>query len=99
MIDVTQLTQEQQWGLSYATQLANETLAAENTGKAQIDQQPLLSDSQYAENVFRGACDSYYVALVEAKKKSALQAFDALPPEQQAALLAQLQVPDVLTAE
>jgi hypothetical protein len=97
MIDLTNLTQEQQWGLTYATKLANETIEAGNAGKAENDQQPLLSDSQYAENVFRGACDSYYVALVEAKKKSAFELFDALPPEQQAALLNQLQVPDVLT--
>jgi Spy/CpxP family protein refolding chaperone len=46
--------------------------------------------------IFKSACDSYYQQLVEHKKKSALQMFDSLRPEQQAALVQQLQIPDVL---
>ena len=96
MVDLTKLSQEQKWGLSYATKLANESIESSNATKPVEEQSPLLSESDYAEQILRGACESYYVALLDAKKKTAIEKFESLPPQQQAALLAQLQVPDVL---
>jgi hypothetical protein len=96
MVDLTKLSQEQKWGLSYATKLANDATIASNLGKPSGEQKPLLTEQQYADSVFRGACDSYYASLLDFKKKNALQLFDALSPQQQAALVAQLQIPDVL---
>jgi hypothetical protein len=99
VIDTTQLTQEQQWGLTYAMRLANETIEAENSNKPVEEQSPMLTESDYAEQILRGACDSYYSALLEAKKKMAWERVNAMTPEQQAALLAQLEVPDILPPE
>lgn len=87
MIDLTQLTQEQQWGIAYATQVCN-SQRPEGT--------PEVQTIEYATNVFRSFCESYYQLLLERKKELAISQFNALPPEQQQALLDQLQVPDVL---
>lgn len=97
MIDLTKLTQEQQWGLSYALKLANEARVQQNLSLPVANKLPMLTNSQYAESMFRSACDSYYTSLIDVKRKSAMEKFNALPPAQQAALLTQLQVPDVLT--
>jgi hypothetical protein len=97
MVDLTKLSQEQRWGLAYATKLANDATNASNLGEPSGDQRPSLTEQQYADSVFRAACDSYYASLLDYKKKNALQLFDALSPQQQAALVAQLQIPDVLT--
>ena len=104
MIDLTQLTQEQQWGVEFATMEANKPIITENeaTQKANetVDEpkelKPLYTPASYLEHVIRVACDSYYSQLVESKKKLALNLFDSLTPEQQAALVAQLHIPDVL---
>ena len=69
---------------------ANENLKEDELPK------PLFTPESYAEMVFRSACDSYYHQLLAHKKKKAEQMFDALSPEQQAALVAQLGIPDVL---
>lgn len=104
MIDLSQLTQEQQWGVEYACLEANKPIQAENeaTEKANEtadEQKPLkalYTPASYLEHVIRVACDSYYSQLVESKKKLALNLFDSLTPEQQQALVQQLQIPDVL---
>jgi len=106
MIDLNQLTQEQRWGVDFATleankpiQTENEQIKASNASAKQADKKPLkelFTPQSYLESVMRSACDSYYKQLVDFKKKSALQMFDSLSPEQQAALVAQLQIPDVL---
>jgi len=106
MVDLTQLTQEQRWGVDYATLKANEPIAAENERITQEnaslpdDQKkalkPLLTSQLYIDSVVRSACDSYYKQLIDFKKTNALAMFDALTPEQQAALVAQLNIPDVL---
>ena len=106
MIDLSQLTQEQRWGVDFATLEANKPIVTENeqitASNASLpvgEQKPLkdlFTSQSYLEHVIKSACDSYYAQLVEFKKKSALQMFDALSPEQQAALVAQLQIPDVL---
>ena len=97
MIDLTKLTQEQQWGLEYALKLANDAKAQQHFSLPVESKLQVLTKAQYAESVFRSACDSYYASLIEVKRKSAIEKFNALPPLQQAALLTQLQVPDVLT--
>lgn len=87
MIDTTKLTQEQQWGLTFAVKQLNDAKAeGEND----------VTPQEYAERVLRGACDSYYAQLIQYKTNSALAMFAAMPPEQQAALIAQLGIPDVL---
>jgi Spy/CpxP family protein refolding chaperone len=106
MIDLNQLTQEQRWGVDFATleankpiQTENEQINASNASAKQADKEPLkelFTSQSYLESVIRSACDSYYKQLVDFKKKSALQMFDSLTPEQQAALVAQLHIPDVL---
>ena len=104
MIDLTQLTQEQQWGVEFATLEANKPIQAENEQIAKANEtaeeakplKPLYTPQSYLEHVIRVACDSYYSQLVESKKKLALNMFDQLTPEQQAALVAQLHIPDVL---
>jgi len=93
MIDLTKLTQEQRWGLAYANKLANEATASSGDQENPV---PALTDGQYAEKVFRAACDSYYANLIAFKKKLAMEVVDSLSPAQQDALLAQLNVPDVL---
>lgn len=97
MIDIAQLTQEQLWGLQYVTQEANKPIVAANENLKE-DEEPkaLFTPESYAEMIFRSACDSYYAQLLEQKKKSALQMFDALSAEQQAALVQQLSIPDVV---
>lgn len=99
MIDLTQLTQEQRWGLSYANKIANDAMVSESSSGIDSIPPTRLTDEEYAESVFRIACNSYYLNLIEAKRKSAIQKFDSLPPSQQAELLAQLQVPDILPSE
>jgi hypothetical protein len=94
MINTTQLTQEQQWGLAFATQQAN--AAIESANETREDKQPLFTPESYAEFVMRAACDSYFAQLIDFKKQAALKTFDSLSPEEQAALVAQLQIPDAL---
>lgn len=97
MIDLTKLSQEQQWGLQFVAMQANEPIQAANENlKEDEEPKPLFTAESYAEMVFRSACDSYYQQLLAHKKKKAEQMFDALSPEQQAALVAQLGIPDVL---
>lgn len=104
MIDLSQLTQEQQWGVEFATLEANKPIQAENEQIEKANEtadeakplKPLYTPASYMEHVIRVACDSYYSQLVESKKKLALNLFDSLTPEQQQALVQQLQIPDVL---
>jgi len=97
MIDLSKLTQEQLWGLQFVVLQANAPIQSANESLPEGEEpKPLFTDASYAEMIFKSACDSYYQQLVEHKKKSALQMFDALTPEQQAALVQQLQIPDVL---
>lgn len=97
MIDIAQLTQEQLWGLQYAAQEANKPIVTANENLPEgEDPKVLFTPESYAEMVFKSACDSYYAQLLDYKKKSALQMFDALSAEQQAALVEQLGIPDVI---
>ena len=84
MIDLQQLTQEQRWGLAYAALRSNEANGS------------TLSDSEYAEAMFRSACDSYYAQLEMYKERIAVQIVRSMPPEQREQLIQQIGVPDVL---
>lgn len=97
MIDTNRLSQEQQWGLAFAAQQANVAISAANDGKPENEQQALFTPESYAEFVMKSACDSYYAQLVAFKKANALAMFDAMTPEEQAALVEQLGVPPVLS--
>lgn len=84
IVDITKLSQEQRWGLQFALKQFNEA------------EQQSMTEQQYGDRVFGLACDSWYSQLVASKKAMALALFDALSPDEQMALVAQLQVPDVL---
>jgi len=107
MIDLSQLSQQQLWGVEYATLQANKPIIAENEqitssnanlpeGEEAKPLKDLFTSQSYVESVIRSACDSYYKQLLDYKKQNALAMFDALSPEEQAALVAQLGIPDVL---
>jgi hypothetical protein len=110
MIDLTQLTQEQQWGVDFACLEANKPIQTENKQITQSnaslpvsEQKPLkdlFTSQSYLEHVIKSACDSYYSQLVAHKKKSVDQTFDALTPDQQAFVIQAMQqyipIPDVL---
>jgi hypothetical protein len=113
MIDLNQLTQEQRWGVDFATleankpiQTENEQINASNASLPEADKKPLkelFTSQSYLETVMRSACDSYYAQLVAHKKKTVEQTFDSLSPEQQAFVIHAMQqyipIPDVLTTE
>jgi len=107
MIDLTQLSQTQAWGLSYACLQANKPIEAENNqieqananlpeGESPKPLKDLFTDASYIESVIKSACDSYYRQLVDYKKQNALAMFDQLSPEEQDAIVSQLGIPDVL---
>lgn len=104
---LTSLTQNQQWGLAYETQLRNSQVAQQNV---QVEQQnkflPRTQDliplktvqtvEEYALNRLAEMGDQGYSRLIAVKEQKALQMFRALPPAEQAALVAQFGIPDVL---
>lgn len=107
MIDLSQLSQTQAWGLSYACLQANKIIENENNqieqananlpeGEVAKPLKELFTNESYIESVIKNACDSYYRQLVDTKKAMAMQMFDELTTEEQAALVAQLGIPDVL---
>lgn len=81
------LSQEQTWGLQYATQEHNARLSEGDTP---------LTVEQFTETVVGQIADSHYRQLIAYKEKVALNMFRSLPPEQQEALVAQFQIPDVV---
>jgi len=107
MIDLSQLSQQQLWGVEFATLQANKPIIAENEqitssnanlpeGEEAKPLKDLFTSQSYVESVIRSACDSYYKQLFDYKKQNALAMFDALSQEEQDALVAQLGIPDVL---
>ena len=87
MIDLSQLTQEQQWGLAFVTGQRNA-----NKAEGESDWTP----EQYALHVLSVACDSYFQSLTEYKKQITIEAFNAAPPEKQQQVFTILEVPDVV---
>lgn len=96
----TTLTQEQLWGVQFVIQTINAEIQAKNE-QLRDDEEPtpLYTPESYIKYVIGMAADSYYKELIEYKKKSALQMFEGLSLEQQAALVAQLGIPDVIQGE
>lgn len=107
-MDITvNLTQEQVWGVQYVLQYVvnppitaeNEQITQRNQGKEEADQEslkPLHTEESYIQFVMASAADDYYKQLLKYKEDNALQMFKGMTPEQQAALVAQLGIPDVL---
>lgn len=85
MVDLTQLTQEEIWGLEFAVMRVNGA-DPENTTTVQ----------EYADNLIRGSAQTHYSELIEYKTQVALNMFQSLTIEQQNQLIQQLQIPDVL---
>jgi len=81
------ITQEQLWGLQFGTQEHNERLPEGGT---------VLSVEEFTAKVVGEIADIRYHQLITHKEQLALQMFRALPPEQQAALVAQFEIPDVI---
>lgn len=103
----TTLTQEQLWGVQYVLQYVvnppiiaeNETITVANEGKPVDQQTPLkelYTEESYIQFVIGMATDDYYKQLLKYKEDAALNMFKGLSPQEQAALVAQLGIPDVL---
>lgn len=104
---IERLTQEQQWGWAFELQqhnanitAANERLAEPNSllpeGVEPQQPAPLLTMEEYLLLRLEQIGNAGYAAIIRIKEQSALDMFRALTPEQQAALVAQFQIPDVL---
>jgi hypothetical protein len=105
MIDL--LTQQQQWGWYYALQNHNAGITAANVrqqeanailppGTDPVPPAPLLTIEQYFRFRVEQIGNQSYEDLIRYKEQIALSMFRALSEEQQAALVAQFQIPDVL---
>lgn len=84
MVDLTQLSEEQIWGLEYALQLHNQNL----------EEKVLLQD--FVDQIVKDVADNHYRNLIQYKESVALQMFRSLSKEQQEGLVAQFQIPDVI---
>lgn len=94
MIDTTKLTANELLGLQYATAKRNKADQEAFTPTDDVPEFVPMTEAQYAESVMRGAAQSWYAELMTKKKQMALEIFDGLDPEQQAALRQQLGIPD-----
>lgn len=84
MVDLTQLSEEQTWGLEYALQLYNQNL----------EEKVLLQD--FVDQIVKDVAENHYRSLIQYKESIALQMFRSLSKEQQEGLVAQFQIPDVI---
>lgn len=82
-----ELSQEQTWGLQYATQEHNARLSEEETP---------LTVEQFTADAVGQIADNHYRQLIAYKEQIALAMFRSLPAEQQEALVAQFQIPDAI---
>jgi len=102
MIELTELSQTNLWGLQYARQVANEPIKLANDALALLEDpnkpepQELYTDQSYAEFIFNGMCDSWFSEVRKMKMKSVVNMIESLSPEQQTALAVQFQIPDVI---
>ena len=101
------LSQTQQWGIAYLVQIYNVEAERHNATVAErnrflprdqplLEERPLLDAEAYAELRIKEIANQGYQQLIAFKEQEALRIFRAKTPEEQAALLEQLQVPDVL---
>ena len=107
VVDVTLLTENQQYGLAYGMQVANEQIQRENTFAEQFNAtRPVNADPRpikdlytvetYAAKLIGDAADQEYNRLLQYKQQVAIQKFYAASPEKQAEAIAILEVPDVV---
>jgi len=91
LIDLSQLTQEQLWGIQYARQLWNEGEFGELIGKREPK-----TTQEFADFAVRQLANQHYAALITKKESSVLAMARQLPQETIDALLLQYGVPDVI---
>jgi hypothetical protein len=107
MVDLTQLTQNQIYGLTYTMQAANAQITQENTHAEQwnasrpVNADPLPIKDLYtlqtwADKIAGAIFDNHYSQLLQYKQDVAIQKFYSASPEKQAQALAVLEVPDVV---
>lgn len=93
----TTLTQEQIWGVQYVLQyVVNPEITRQNEALEEADKKPLYTIESYIQHTIGVAANSYYDQLLKYKEDSTIQMFKSMTPEQQAAVVAQLGIPDVL---
>ena len=101
------LSQTQQWGIAYLLQLYNAESERYNATVADrnrflprdqplLEERALLDEEAYVAKRIAEIADQGYQQLIAFKEQEALRLFRAKSPEEQAALVQQLQIPDVL---
>lgn len=107
MIDTTKLTDQQKWGLLYLMQNENSIITIQNNAVEERNKNvprdvPLLEKKElwtletFAEYKLLEIANNAYNQLVFHKEQMALQLFRSKTPEEQEAIVAQLQIPDVI---
>lgn len=106
-MNLSDLTQEQQWGLAYEVKLLNDQVDAQNEqitnqnkyiprDQPEIPLKTKQTVEQYAMSKLAELGNNGYIQLLAYKEQQALNMFRALPAQQQAALVEQFGIPDVL---
>ena len=106
-MNLSDLTQEQQWGLAYEVKLLNDQVDAQNEqitnqnkyiprDQPEIPLKTKQTVEQYAMSKLAELGNNGYRQLLVYKEQQALNMFRALPAQQQAALVEQFGIPDVL---
>jgi hypothetical protein len=107
LVDITLLTENQQYGLTYEMQQLNVQIQQENDSAAQYNAtRPINSEAlpikdlytleTYAAKVLTDSANRAYINLLNYKQEIAIQKFYSASPEKQAQALAILEVPDVV---
>lgn len=84
MIDLTQLSQEQMWGLEFVVSQRNAQIKASNDAIPEGSEQqptPLYTRRGYLEFVIKSTCDNYYQQCLDHKEKTNVELAKQLPPE------------------
>lgn len=101
------LSQQQQWGIAYLVQLCNAEAAIYNASlpdrnrfiprdEPLLEERPLLDNESYILRRILEIANQGYSELISFKEQEALRMFRAKSPEEQEAIVKQLQIPDVL---
>ena len=102
-----ELSQTQQWGIAYLLQLHNAEVESYNASVAErnrfvprdeplLEERPLLKAEDYLLMCITEIADQGYRQLISFKEQEALRLFRTKSPEEQALIVEQLQLPDVL---
>lgn len=106
-MNLSDLTQEQQWGLAYEVKLLNDQVDAQNEqitnqnkyiprDQPEIPLKTKQTVEQYVMARLGEMGNQGYARLISYKEQQALNMFRALPAQEQAALVEQFGIPDVL---